>query len=96
MTIALIIISLTLGISLGFFVFAKYKNTKGYINNATTYTIYLLIFSMGLTVGVNKPLIRNILDVGWQAIFIALCAMLGSILASILFFQYLTKKAKTK
>ncbi len=96
MTITLILISLAIGISLGFFVFTKHQNTKGYINYATTYTIYILIFSMGLAVGVNKPLLQNIVSVGWQAIFIAGCAMLGSILASIFFFRYITKKTNTK
>ena len=92
MTIVLIIFSLLFGVSLGFWVFSKHQRSKRYIDSATTYTIYLLIFSMGIAVGTNKSLIINMFTIGWQAILISFCAMLGSVLVAILFFRFLIKK----
>lgn len=79
MTIVYIVLALLIGVGIGFFAIRSKLWLKEGLNQATTVTIYLLIFSMGLAVGVNRKLISNIFSIGFQSMFIAFTAMLGSI-----------------
>lgn len=44
--------------------------------------IYLLIFSLGASVGVNKLVMRSLPDLGGQALILSIGAIAGSALAS--------------
>lgn len=47
-----------------------------------SYTILLLLFILGLSIGSNEHIIGNLAAFGWQAAILAVSATCGSILAS--------------
>lgn len=47
-----------------------------------SYTVFLLLFVLGVTIGSNKLIVDNLFSFGWQAVLLALSATVGSILAS--------------
>lgn len=49
--------------------------------------IYILLFLLGISVGVNKTIVQNIGTLGFQAIMITLGAVLGSVMVSWLVFH---------
>ncbi|MBP8851013.1 MAG: LysO family transporter [Breznakibacter sp.] len=88
MTIFYIVLALLVGVGIGFFAIRRKAWLKEGLNQATTVTIYLLIFSMGLAVGVNRNLIENIFSIGFQSMLIAFAAMLGSIVVVLLAYSF--------
>ena len=55
-------------------------------NKATTLIIYMLLFLLGIGVGLNKTIVSNIASIGLQAILITFGAVLGSLILS--YFTY--------
>lgn len=47
-----------------------------------SYTIYLLLFLLGISVGHNEDIVNNLGTLGLQAFLIALAGTLGSVLAA--------------
>ncbi len=92
MTIIFIVLALLVGCALGYLFVRNNQIIRGFVSVATTYTIYLLIFSMGLAVGTNQELIANVVSLGGQSIVLSLGAMLGSVLLAILFYHLMSLK----
>ena len=86
-----------LGIGLGF-LFRK-KEILQKIGKPISYTIYLLLFSLGISVGGNSEIINNLPSLGGQALLLAFAGTLGSVLAAWLvgiFFNPRPLKGKRK
>lgn len=47
-----------------------------------SYTIYLLLFLLGISVGANKEIVDNLTNLGGQALLLALVGTMGSLLAA--------------
>ena len=47
-----------------------------------SYTIYMLLFFLGVSVGGDNEIIRNLPSLGGQALFLASAGTLGSVLAA--------------
>jgi len=81
---------MSIGILIGWIFHAREKFLKlvGYITN---WSIFLLLFLLGISVGVNEKILNNFDKIGFQAISLTLFAVLGSILFAwltyILFFR---------
>ena len=60
-----------------------------------SYTIILLLFIMGLSVGSNDRIIENLGSFGWQAAIIAFSATCGSIIAAWLVLTLFFKKGES-
>lgn len=74
------------GIIAGVFVHQKQKLIK--LNDwLISLAIYLLLFLLGISVGLNKTIIQNIGTLGFQALMITLGAIAGSVLMSWLIWQ---------
>jgi uncharacterized membrane protein YbjE (DUF340 family) len=76
-----ILIVLTGGIVLGFLM----RNHERMIRTADrimNWTIYLLLFLLGLSVGVNETIIRNIHTIGVRALILTAGAIVGSVIVS--------------
>mgnify|MGYP002598164765 CR=1 FL=1 len=59
-----------------------------------SYTVFLLLFVLGVTIGSNRLIVDNLFSFGWQAA-LALSATVGSILASWLVLKlFFTSKKK--
>lgn len=65
----------------------------------TTWSIYLLLFLLGVSIGTNREIISNLGTLGIKALIIAAFSVAGSILLSILtyhlFFRTGEKNAQT-
>jgi len=42
--------------------------------------LLLLLFSMGISIGANEEVVKNLNDIGFQALIFAICTTLGSII----------------
>jgi uncharacterized membrane protein YbjE (DUF340 family) len=60
------------------------------------WTIYLLLFFLGITVGLNKAIINNMGTIGFYGILISLIAVFFSVLISGIVYSYFFKKRDEK
>ncbi len=58
----------------------------------TTWSIYLLLFLMGVSIGTNKDIIANLSSLGLKAIIIAAFSLGGSILLSVVTYHFFFRK----
>ena len=87
-----IILLLLFAGTLSGFIFSGYKNLNRISDKATLYTIYILLFFMGLSVGTKPEVMKNLAGIGLDALIIALFAIGGSIFTSYLLFRYFFSK----
>ena len=83
-------ITVLLLMTIGFIIGYVLRNKTKFIlfsNKATTLIIYMLLFLLGIGVGLNKTIVSNMVNIGLQAILITFGAMLGSLI-----FAYITYK----
>lgn len=64
------------------------------IGKPISYTILLLLFLLGLSVGGNRDIINNLPVLGGQAFLIAFSGTLGSVLAAWIVYHYFFKEKK--
>lgn len=67
------------GIAVGYFLRKIELLQK--IGKPISYTILLLLFLLGISVGANPTIVNNLTTLGWQAFLIALAGTVGSVLA---------------
>lgn len=51
------------------------------VGKPISYTIFLLLFLLGISVGANKEIVDNLVPLGGQALLLALAGTVGSVLA---------------
>ena len=78
------------GIALGY-LFRK-KAILQKLGKPINYTIYLLLFLLGVSVGGNKEIINNLPSLGGQALLLAFAGTLGSVLAAWVVYSLFFKK----
>ncbi len=61
----------------------------------TSAAIYILLFLLGISVGLNKTIIQHLDKIGIQALIITIGAISGSVLVSWLFYNFFFKNMKT-
>jgi len=86
-----VITLLTLGILLGFLLSNKEK-IIGCVDQLTNWSIYLLLFLLGISVGVNGKIIKNFGEIGIKATILTAGAMLGSVVISYFTYKLFLKK----
>ncbi|MDX9854439.1 MAG: LysO family transporter [Tenuifilaceae bacterium] len=62
----------------------------------TTWAIYLLLFLLGIAIGTNDEIIRNLHTLGVKALAITIGGVLGSILLAWVTYHFLFKKDEEK
>lgn len=67
-----------------------------HIGKPISYTIYLLLFLLGLSVGSNELIVNNLATLGVQALLIASAGTLGSLLAAWAVYHYFFKEKNRK
>ena len=77
------------GMLLGFLL--RNKKKLSWIQKAITALIWLLLFLLGLDVGSNDAIIKNLHSLGVDAIIITLAATLGSVTFAWLLWYYIGK-----
>lgn len=76
-----VLITMVAGIITGVFIHRKDQLIK--INDRLiTLAIYVLLFLLGISVGLNKTVVQNIGTLGLQALIITIGAVTGSVLIS--------------
>jgi len=86
-----VITLLTLGILLGFLLSNKEK-IIGYVDQLTNWSIYLLLFLLGISVGVNEKIIKNFGEIGIKATILTAGAIFGSVVISYFTYKLFLKK----
>ncbi len=70
----------------------KQLNFLQKISKTISYTIYLLLFLLGISVGANKEIVSNLANLGGLAFVIALAGVLGSAVMALLVYEFFFKK----
>lgn len=82
----LVLLIMIAGIITGVFIHRKPTLIK--VNDQLiSVAIYVLLFLLGVSVGLNKTIIQNIGTLGFQALIITLGAVMGSVLVSWLIYK---------
>jgi len=86
-----ILLLLSAGIVLGLLIIG-YPRLHVINNSLLNWAIYLLLFLLGISVGTNQEVIRNLGKIGLEAIAIASLSITGSVLLSYFLFKRLFYK----
>ncbi len=90
-----VIIIMTLGMIIGFSLrsFDGIKiNISKFINPIITWSIFLLLFFLGVSVGINEIIIKNLDIIGLKALFLTVGAVSGSVLVSFVTYKIFFNK----
>lgn len=82
---------LVLGIFLGYWLRNHLKLVR-ISSKLTDGSIFLLLFFLGVTVGMNEKIISNFQNIGLQSFVITLFATIGSILVTFVFYKLFFSK----
>ncbi|OPX28519.1 MAG: hypothetical protein B1H06_03125 [Candidatus Cloacimonas sp. 4484_143] len=80
-----VLLFLTAGIISGYFL-KDHTNIIKISDKLLSWSIYLLLFLLGISVGSNQEIISNFDKIGFQAIILSIAGVIGSIV--IAFFVY--------
>ena len=67
-----------------------------HVNSTITFTICLMLFTLGVSVGSNHALVANIWNFGAQAFLISMVSMLGSMLGAWALYKFVFSKSNEK
>ncbi|WP_300729323.1 LysO family transporter [uncultured Bacteroides sp.] len=62
------------------------------LDRSISYTIWIMLFVFGISIGANRQLVDNLQSIGMQALVMAVCGIIGSVLAAGLAYRILLKK----
>lgn len=79
------------GILTGFFINNSPRLIKAN-EKLISWAIFLLLFLLGISVGINKTIIRNLDQIGFQALIITLGAITGSVITLWILYRYFFNK----
>jgi uncharacterized membrane protein YbjE (DUF340 family) len=82
-----ILIFFAVGAVLGFFMRHRKKLLK-IVDKLLEYSIYLLLFSLGVSVGINQEIVENIHRYAQHALILALGGILGSIVIAYFVYKF--------
>ena len=85
--IIIVLAIMVLGIGIGLFVGNRPKIIK-VVGMLTSFSIFLLLFLLGIGVGTNDKIINNLHSIGLQALIITLGAMLGSLICAWVVYKF--------
>ncbi|MCC8095410.1 MAG: lysine exporter LysO family protein [Tannerellaceae bacterium] len=74
------------GVAVGYVL--RHLSFLQFIGKPISYTIYLLLFLLGISVGHNDAIIRSLSTLGFQAFLLALAATTGSVLAAWVVYRF--------
>lgn len=89
--IIIVLAIMVLGIGIGLFIGNKPKIIK-IIGTLTSFSIFLLLFLLGIGVGSNNKIINNLHTIGIQAFILTIGAVLGSLICAYFTYNLFFKK----
>ena len=72
-------------------IFRKKRTLISFADKLAGWSVYLLLFLLGLSVGNNEEVINNFAIIGFNSILITLSGVSGSIILSFLVYKYFFK-----
>ena len=78
------------GIALGYLL--RHVELLQKLSRPISYTILLLLFLLGISVGSNEEIVNNLVPLGGQALLFAVAGTLGSVLAAWAVYHYFFKE----
>lgn len=84
-----IILTMFAGIGIGYII----RNFKSltYIGKTISVTIYVMLFFLGVKIGTDENILKNLSGIGLQALVLALAGISGSVLAAWAVYRYFFK-----
>ncbi len=92
MTSLTVILLFAAGIIAGRFIRKNDSARKG-IDRLVTFAIYLLLFLLGISVGINDKIINDFGRIGYTAILLTIGAVLGSLILAKIVYHYFFKQS---
>lgn len=86
-----ILIIMFSGIVLGF-IFRKKRSLITAADKLAGWSIYLLLFLLGLSIGNNEMIINNFAQIGFNSIMLTLSGISGSVILSFFAYKFFFKK----
>ncbi|MGQ1888841.1 LysO family transporter [Thermophagus sp. OGC60D27] len=77
-----------LGLLIGYLFFRNRNKFRKFLDSGVNWTIYLLLFLLGISVGRKEEILNNFSKIGLDAIVLALGAILGSILLAFVVYKW--------
>jgi len=90
-----VILIMVTGIVLGYFLRSKQGLIK-VLNKSTIWVIFVLLFFMGISVGVNDTVMQNLDTIGLRGLQLAMVTILGSVLLAWVAYLWVFKTKKPK
>jgi len=87
-----IILILLLLSTLAGYALNRIKGFNKVTDKVSMYIIYLLLFFMGLSVGTKPEIMKNLANIGFDALIIALFAIAGSVFMAYLLYRFIQSK----
>lgn len=88
-----VILFLFLGTVLGYFVRDK-KNFLKHLDKITFWSVLALLFLLGFSVGRNPVIIKNLHNLGLQALILSVSAVIGSVVVSMIVYRIFFRDIK--
>ncbi len=89
-----VIIIMIAGILLGYFIRKENRLTKS-VDSIISWLIYLLLFVLGISVGINEVILNNINTILLKVVLLTVGAIAGSVLVSYFTYTLFFKKYET-
>jgi len=61
-------------------IFRKKETARKHIDRMVTWAVYLLLFLLGISVGINEKILNDFSKIGYTAILLTIGSVLGSII----------------
>lgn len=91
----LVLLVMLAGIGIGFLI-SRYPGVIKLNNKLISGAIYLLLFLLGISVGLNKTIIQNLDKIGVQSLIITIGAVAGSVLTLWAVYRFAFKTSMNK
>jgi uncharacterized membrane protein YbjE (DUF340 family) len=91
----IVLLLMLAGIIAGF-ALNRYPKVIQLNDKLTSLAIYVLLFLLGISVGLNKTIIQNLDKIGLQAFIITIGAISGSVFALYFVYRFVFKTRQTK
>ncbi len=82
------------GVLLGYLL--RGRISQKWVANSTSILIYILLLVLGIAVGSNEIIVRNLATIGVKGAVIALASTLGSLIIAKLLFYLLNKRIRNE
>ncbi len=89
--IIIVLAIMVLGIGIGLLIGNRPKIIK-IVSALTSFSIFLLLFLLGIGVGTNNKIINNLDSIGIQALVLSIGALLGSLICAYFTYNLFFKK----